>query len=393
VRQPDHGSWGEVVSVLVVSPRYAPHPGGIEKLLAQVLPELRGEGLDVVVATGTADGVAVAETVDGVPVYRLPFLQAVESGRAAEMLRVAARLREVERDHSVEVRHVHGFGDIGLWYVWRDHCRTPKPLGVTVHGTVDPVGPIGSTGTALLAAAQVVSAVSDAVAISVRATVPSCAGRIRVIKNGIRPHQGAVDPSQRPGHLLAVGRLDNQKGFDVAIDAMAILQPKYPDVELFIVGRGRGRTALRDRAVRAGVAARVQIVDHLAEPGVTALMRTASVVLVPSRTTEGFSLVALEAAQAGRPVVASRVGGLPETVEDGVTGILVTPGDPVALAEGLDRLLGDPSLADHMGLAGQRRAHSQYNLRDCVAGYRDMYRDLFAHLGQGQPVERDTSRA
>lgn len=379
--------------MLVVSPRYAPHPGGIEKLLAQVLPELRAEGLDVVVATGTEDGTAAADAVDGVPVYRLPFSQAVNSGRAGEMLRVAALLREVERDHSVKVRHVHGFGDIGLWYVWRDHRRNPKPLGISVHGTLDPIGPIAATGAALLSAAQVVSAVSDAVAASVSTAVPACAGRLRVIRNGIRPDGGDLDPSLPRGHLLAVGRLDDQKGFDVAIEAVAILQPTYPDIQLIIVGRGHGHAALRDRAVLTGVAARVQIVDSLPEPDVAALMRTASAVLVPSRTMEGFSLVALEAAQAARPVVASRVGGIPETVEDGVSGILVAPDDPAALAAGIDRLLSNPSLADRMGLAGQRRARSHYDLGRCVAEYRDLYRDLFAHCSQDQPLERASSRA
>jgi glycogen synthase len=381
------------VSILVVAPRYAPDPGGIERLLTQVLPELRAEGLEVVVVSGTDQGLITEDSIDGVPVYRLPFGQAVQSGQPENILRVASRLREVEQAHGVGIRHVQGFGDIGLWYALRAHQRRPLPLGISVHGTVDPMGPIGSTSVALLRAAHEVSAVSEAVMTSVITSVPDCADRIRLIRNGLRAHAEKPAPWRSDGHLLAVGRLADQKGFDVAIDALALLQPAHCDVELVIVGSGPRRNALRDRAARIGVGARVRIVDHLPAEEIASAMNTASVVLVPSRAIEGFSLVALEAAHAARPVVSSRVGGLAETIEDGVTGIVVRPDDPIALAAAVDRLLNDPRLAGRMGLAGRQRALEQFDLSRCVTEYLDMYRDLGAHARHEHPVEAEPSSA
>ena len=115
---------------------------------------------------------------------------------------------------------------------------------------------------------------------------------------------------------------------------------------------------------------------RLSAAGVLAAMNAASAVVVPSRTTEGFSLVALEAAHAARPVIATGVGGLAETVQDGVTGLIVPPDDPAALAAAINRLLDDPGLASMMGLAAQDRALAHFGVEPCLSGYRGLYHDL-----------------
>ncbi len=99
---------------------------------------------------------------------------------------------------------------------------------------------------------------------------------------------------------------------------------------------------------------------------------------MPSRWAEPFGLVALEAQLAGRPVVASRVGGVPEFVIDGETGLLVPPDDPVALAAALRRLVADPLLARQLTLAARAQAVDKFSIARCAAEYEAVYRDAVA---------------
>jgi len=365
------------VTVAVFSPRYAPDPGGIERLLSHVLPMLTAHGHEFVVVTGTDDASEKVDVIDGIHVYRMPFDEAIDSGRPGDILHLARRLRDVELMHDVDVRHIHGFGDIGLWFALRCHQRRPCPLAISVHGTLDSAGPIATMARTLLCSAMVVSVVSDAVRSSVLAVVPEVSHRVRLIRNGL-PSQATTPRPWARGPLVAVGRLEHQKGFDVALDALALLDESCTDIDLVIVGNGSRRDDLRSRAARLGLAHRVRLVGQLPADGVMSVLNDASVVLVPARTMEGFSLVALEAAQMGRPVVASSVGGLAETVEDGVTGMIVPPEDPAALAAAAETLLRDPERARAMGRAGQRRAATHFDLACCVKAYDQLYRDLYA---------------
>jgi len=367
--------WIESMTVLVLAPRYAPIPGGIERLLGHVLPALQRKGHELVVATGT-DGPERTELIEGVPVYRLPFGRTLESGQPGEILRLASRLRDIEVTHGVDARHIHGFGDSGLWFVIRDHQRRPCPLAVTVHGTVDQLPNFDLVARALRSA-DVISVVSDAVWSSVTAALPGVEDRVRLIPNALPSPAVSPRPWTR-GPLLAIGRLEDQKGFDVALDALALLGGSCSDAVLQIVGMGSRHAMLRDRAGQLGIAHRVTFVDHLSPDGITAALNDASIVLVPARTMEGFSLVALEAAQMARPVIGSRVGGIAQTVEDGVTGTIVAPEDPAALAAAIEALLDDPSAARAMSRAARARA-ARFDFPACVDAYDRLYEALYAH--------------
>ena len=133
------------------------------------------------------------------------------------------------------------------------------------------------------------------------------------------------------------------------------------------------------------LADRVDFLGLLDDDAMLAEIAAASVVLVPSRIIEGFALVALEAAHLGRPVVATDVGGLSETVIDGVTGLLVPPEDADALATAVDRLLAAPDRAATMGTAA-RLAAARFDVDECAGAYTDAYRELGA-----EPVLRSAA--
>jgi glycosyltransferase involved in cell wall biosynthesis len=155
------------------------------------------------------------------------------------------------------------------------------------------------------------------------------------------------------GYLLAVGRLRIRKGVDVLLAAMPELLRRHPAARLRIAGDGEHRAALERAAAALGVGEAVSFLGRADAMRVRRLLRGAAALVVPS-IYEGMPLVVLEAMEASVPVVASRVSGIPEVVEDGRTGWLVPPEEPASLAAALAAALDDPAAASRRGEAGRR---------------------------------------
>lgn len=184
------------------------------------------------------------------------------------------------------------------------------------------------------------------------------AERLHVIPSGVVPALFTADagdpfPQLPRPRVTFVGRLHPEKGLGVLLRAAAAL--RTPGAHVLIVGDGPQRAALERAVSRRGLADRVSLVGAVPHDDVPAVLAHADVVVLPSLSEE-LGSVLLEVMQAGRPVVASRVGGIPEAVADGVTGLLVPPGDPAALAGAVDRLLADRPAAAAMGRAARERA-------------------------------------
>ncbi len=166
-----------------------------------------------------------------------------------------------------------------------------------------------------------------------------------------------------PGYLLFVGRLRIRKGVEVLLEALR----EIPGAVLRIAGDGEHRAALERAA--AGLGPAVAFLGTKSSAQVRTLLRGAAALVVPS-IYEGMPLVVLEAMEAGVPVVASAVSGIPEVVVDGETGWLVPPEDPRALARALAEVLADPAEARRRGEAGQRRAAERYRPAAAAASWR-----------------------
>lgn len=206
---------------------------------------------------------------------------------------------------------------------------------------------------------------------------------IEIVANGVEP--GAV-PDRAARHdaraLLGldddafvvgtVGRLDPVKDLPTLITAFRQFSAARPLARLVIVGDGSLRTELQHLA--SGSAA-IQFAGHRSD---ARHLVAAFDAYVSSSIFEGMSLTILEAMAAGRPVVATRVGGTPEIVVDGETGILVQPRDPAGLAQALLRLSSDPSGARAMGLAGRARVCERFTLERMVNHYAAAYSQLGA---------------
>jgi glycosyltransferase involved in cell wall biosynthesis len=179
---------------------------------------------------------------------------------------------------------------------------------------------------------------------------------VRVLANGIEPpapsaEAGPVDAH----HVLYAGRLIRVKGVHVLVDAVARLRGRGVQVRLSIVGDGPERAALEAAAAGLVETGTVSFLGWRDETFVRGLMTRAAVVALPSLWPENFPTVALEALQAGRPLIASRVGGLPELVGED-NGALVPAGDAAALADALERVLGDAVEQDRLAAGSLARA-------------------------------------
>ncbi len=208
---------------------------------------------------------------------------------------------------------------------------------------------------------------------------------LHAIRRGAPPYETArgrlgVDSECRL--IVGLGRLVPVKGFQVLVKALPLIRSLVPSARLLLVGDGPLREALVSDAGALGVADRVEIAGPQFAPA--PFLAAADVVVVPS-LNEGMGRVLVEAMALGRPVVATRVGGIPAVVADGETGSLVPPDDPSALARAVSGLLNDPGLRLRMGEAGRRRAE-QFSLAVMESGLLDLYRGLCAEKGLEWPA-------
>lgn len=157
--------------------------------------------------------------------------------------------------------------------------------------------------------------------------------------------------------VMTVGRLTVMKGQRHLVDAVPELATRFPGLAVLILGQGHLHARLTAQAEALGVGGAVRLLGHRSDA--RALLDAADVFVLPSRH-EGMPLVALEAMEAGLPVVATRVIGSEEVVADGETGLLVPPEDPAALSAALAALLADPGLRARMGQAGRRRYRAHF---------------------------------
>lgn len=227
-----------------------------------------------------------------------------------------------------------------------------------------------------------VVAVSDdarAVAIDVEGVDPS---KVVTILNGVdtdefRPGDAAAARArlglpQGGYHVGCVARLSPEKDHATLLSAFAALRAGRPDAHLTLIGDGPLRKELEAEAARLSLGGGVTFAGTR---GDIAELLPAFDVFVLSSTTEGISLTLVEAASAGLPIVATRVGGNPEIVRDGETGLLVPPGDPAALAAGLELLASDPDRAE-MGRRGRARMVERFSVDRMVQAYEHLYAEV-----------------
>ncbi len=339
---------------------FAPHLGGVEELSRRLALELRSRGSDTVVITNRwpidlpADGV-----VDDIPVRRERFRFPEPKPRhfAGWVVGTATTRRgvyEAMKRHHSRLIHVQCVSTNG-YYALRAARRLRLPLVVTMQGelTMDAAQIYQRSATMrrswrrLITAADVVTGCSQQVLDEAIAMYgDGLSSKARVVRNGVDLElvRAAAPMRRNRPYLLGIGRLVRQKGFDVLVAAFAKVAAEHPELDLVLAGDGTERAALAAQIAATGLDDRVHLVGGVPAAEAFRLFRGCAGFVLPSRH-EPQGIVVIEAMAAGAPVLATRVGGVPETVRDGMNGLLTAAGDAEAMAASLRVLLDDPAAA------------------------------------------------
>jgi glycosyltransferase involved in cell wall biosynthesis len=217
-----------------------------------------------------------------------------------------------------------------------------------------------------------VIALSDGWATFLRSFAPRA--RVAVLPNAVAVPKLPDPQLEQPGRILFLGRLEAAKGIDELLQAVALLAPRFPQLRLALGGDG-DQARVRERAAALGIGERVELLGWMGPAARDAELARAAVFCLPSHA-EGLPMSMLEAMAAGRPVVVSQVGGIPETIRDNDNGLLVPPRDVAALAAALARVLGDAALRARLARRARATIEEQYSLDVVGEQLGTLYREL-----------------
>jgi glycosyltransferase involved in cell wall biosynthesis len=210
--------------------------------------------------------------------------------------------------------------------------------------------------------------------------------RLRTIHNGIDVRRFQAAGPNPDGPAVMVSRLSPEKDVETLLAAAALVARIRPSFRLEIAGDGACLPGLRQSCRELGLEAHVLFLGPVRD--VAGLLARASLFVLPS-LTEGISLTILEAMSTALPVVATRVGGNPEVVLEGTTGLLVPPHTPDALAGAMLQLLDDPAQGRRLGLAGRDRVERCFDIRQTVSAYEDLYTSVISQQPEGSGTLTD----
>lgn len=377
--------------VLLVSWEYPPVVyGGLGRHVHALADALAAAGHDVVVlsqagAQATAIDTAGPQVVRAALPDDFPDVYTdTEAFVRCLQPRLVAAASEVLDGWSPEVVHGHDWVVAEAATVLADRCRCP--LVMTMHATEAGLyqGNVVSEFSRwrhrverdLVGRAEATIVCSTAMRSELVERLGAADNRLAVVGNGVHPQRWVTSPVQRAAArqslgissapvLVLVGRLEHEKGAQDAIEAVARLSDRRPPPHLLLVGDGSRADDLVRQAADLGLGTQVHLLGRRGDADVAAVLGAADVALVPSRY-EPFGLVALEAMAAGTPLVVSATGGLLDVVEDDVSGLVVPPADPVALAHAVARLLDDGDLRQRLSTTASARVSAHFGW-DAVA--------------------------
>jgi glycogen(starch) synthase len=362
--------------VLYWADLFLPNIGGVETFSARLLPALQKRGWEfVVVTTHSKLDLPDRSQFNGIPVHRYQFEFAVIKRDLAQIADIRQQVDGLVGSFSPQVIHVNfGCPSAALFFHLHTTRSCVAPTVVTVHAMPTVRVRDNSLTLRVLRSADWITTVSKAMLEDVLSLAPEVSGRSCVIANALEAP--TVEPAPLrfdEAVLLCVGRVIPAKGFDIAVTAFGMIADRFPRARLVIAGDGMAKEDLECQAIALGIEDRVTFLGWVPYDEVPALINSATMVLVPSRWREPFGLVALESAQMGRPVIAAAVGGLPEVVLDGRTGVLVEKENAAALAAQISTLLEDPVRAERMGAAAREHTLTAFKWDRLVDAYQDLY--------------------
>ncbi len=379
------------MNILLSPIAYLPMKSGVPIFTQSHANAFVKKGHQVVIVTPQLDPARPSfEMIDGIEVHRMLFVfpwklfwQRPQQSFLQFCRHCPSDLHRLVRlmaEKQVEVINIHSLNGPHLPYLLFAQLFANRPFVVTLHGNEFLRLNTRQSGMRrvllryALRRADQVTAVSSQLACEAARFCPQASGKIVTIPNGV-----AVDefeervcfPFPCP-YLLSVARLNPLKGHDVLLAAFQKVAEREKDFHLFIAGDGPQQIRLRAVALTLGLENRVTFLGEVGREGIKELLAGCEF-LVLSSWSEGIPLVALEAMAAGKAVIGTRVGGIPEVVSDFETGRLVPPGDPQSLAEAMLFLLQNRDQCKAIGEKGRAFVKAHFDFAHTVDQYLAVY--------------------
>ncbi len=348
-------------------------PGGAESMLLELARELRSTGHDVI-AVGPLKGEGwLSSRFAELGIER----EAVDLGRSLDGTSIR-RLNSIVRKRRLDVLHSHEFtmAVVGAGAARLGGCRHV----ITMHGGsyfAERLRRRMALRVAVSLSARTV-AVSNSVKHALLKALHLADESVIVVHNGATPLEGQglrirrdLQLSEGDLLILAVGNLYPVKGHAILLEALVLLANRgKPRVVAVVAGRGEERDRLAARSAELGMQDRFHLLGFRSD--VPDLLHAADVIVMPS-LSEGLPMAIIEAMLAGKMIVATDVGGIPELISNDSLGLLVPAGDAVSLAEQLQRAIDSPSLRNELGKAARARALKEFSASAMAQKYASIY--------------------
>jgi len=392
--------------ILSVATTHPCRPGdGEPAYVFEVNRGLAALGHQVTALLPHAPGASLEELIDGVEIRRFRYARPTSFQRLCYnggilpnlrrswlarlnlpfflVAQAAAVAREVRR-LAPDVVHCHWLISSGLMGAIAGGVRN-RPLVVSAHGSDVYLQNLGfqTANRFVLNRATLCTVNSRGTRVRVRMINPYTP--VEIVPMGIHPdrygrHLASAEARRALGggdpQILFIGRFSRHKGVQYLVAAMPEIVRHFPNARLALIGFGPEEEAIQRAAVAHGVEDRVRFAGRVPHAEVPVWLASADLVVLPSEQVEGLGVVLLEALASGTPVVGSRVGGIPDIIADGVTGLLHSPGDPEDLAAACVKLLGDPELQLRTTQAGRLLVETSFSWERISVRFDEIFRRL-----------------
>lgn len=345
------------MKVLFLTSGYWPDIGGIPTLAGSLIPDLTQRGFKFSIVTPGPRNSAAKEC-GYAEIHHLDLRDEPTYRNPAKLSELLAQLNIIISKFQPDLVHLNGLGHHLLLYLLSSRLRS-LPMLLSIHGGWGSSEEANSLVVELFHRANWVTACSDWALEACQRVDPTLHQRSSLLYNAL-PDVGVTFSPTPTRDVVCAGRLTHEKGFDLALRAWSTLTKEFsPRHRLKLIGEGPERSTLERLAEKEDLGDSVVFMGALPPEKVREEVSRASLTLVPSRS-EGFGLVALEAALRGRPVVAANVGGLPEVILHGETGVLSEP-NPTALSQSIRWVLQEESLGESLGRRAREWAREKFS--------------------------------
>ena len=368
------------MKILYWTPLFWPEIGGIETASEGLLHGLSKKNCEFMVFSSHGRKRLKDESnYKGIPIHRFPIASALLKRDLSQIKNIIQKATDIKDRFMPDLVHVNFGGPAPVSYLHiKTNSTAQTPYILSLHNSVKGMDCGRDTILGeMFRSCSWITACSEAMTKDARQIMPDISDKSSTVYYGLEmPKINPAPLSLAKPRILCIGRLVEEKGFDLALKAFSWIRDRCPETRMTIAGDGPSLPSLKEQASRLGISSRIEFTGSIPRRSVPHFIKQADIVAVPSRWREAFGLVALEAAQMGRPVIAARVGGLKEVVAHKETGLLVEKESPKALANAMMYLLENPKEARQMGLAARRKAQNFFSLSRYVRSFIEIYEKI-----------------